>query len=267
MNDWATIPNDLLMPSEEDELRRRLSRLVPDEGEAADDRRLIAAAARATRKDSGLEYTADEAVAALRLMPGVYRALQADEVELTEAARDSGVTWKALGEELGDRSPQSVQQRYKRLGGIRVWPTRRPATREPGSRDARNDDRGWLPTPAEWTPNYAAQRALASGITRGLNEYAAKTGCSPLTWELRTDLDPEDAPARLFLDARLTDDALAGTLDDQTGSYDPSKQATLLQPWVELLRLSERPVEYVRNGREWWGYTHDIPTVLRTVVD
>lgn len=55
---------------------------------------------------------------------------QAVERGVLEAARDQGATWEELGQALGGRSAQAVQQHYRRIGGGRSWPTRRKATEQ-----------------------------------------------------------------------------------------------------------------------------------------
>ena len=80
---------------------------------------------------TGEQVTADDVVDALRLVPGEHVSLEAQERRLIETARDRGLSWTDLGERLGGRSPQAMQQRYKRLGGERSWPAgRRPAASE-----------------------------------------------------------------------------------------------------------------------------------------
>jgi hypothetical protein len=74
----------------------------------------------------GDAVSAADVIAALRLVPGERRDLDFAEAALIEAARDRGETWESLGAALGTRSGQAMQQRYKRLGGTRTWPTRRP---------------------------------------------------------------------------------------------------------------------------------------------
>ncbi|MFD0921925.1 SANT/Myb-like DNA-binding domain-containing protein [Saccharopolyspora rosea] len=73
---------------------------------------------------------ATDVVAALRLVPAARKKLDDTERQLVEAALDRGVTWEQLAAALGGRTPQSVQQRYRRrLGGERSWRTRRPEHR------------------------------------------------------------------------------------------------------------------------------------------
>ncbi|MEC3977720.1 hypothetical protein [Amycolatopsis sp. H20-H5] len=67
-----------------------------------------------------------DVVAALRLVPDAREHLDKIERELIEHLKNQGVTWDALGAEL-DRSANAQQQRYRRAGGTRTWPTRRPA--------------------------------------------------------------------------------------------------------------------------------------------
>lgn len=64
------------------------------------------------------EVLPEDIAAALRLFPNLRQDLEYEERKLIEAALGRGWTWERLGAALG-RSRQSMQQRYKRLGGIR----------------------------------------------------------------------------------------------------------------------------------------------------
>jgi DNA-binding transcriptional ArsR family regulator len=74
------------------------------------------------------QVTAADAAAGLRLLPAQRSRLDSDERTLIEAALDRGMTWEQLGQAIGGRSRQAMQQHYRALGGARTWPTRRPAT-------------------------------------------------------------------------------------------------------------------------------------------
>jgi hypothetical protein len=74
--------------------------------------------------------TAEDALAGLRLLRTERQGLDFIERDLIEAAKDHGVTWEQLGERVGV-SAQAMQQRYKRLGGKKTWPTSTP--RKPAS--------------------------------------------------------------------------------------------------------------------------------------
>ncbi|BAE46333.1 hypothetical protein [Rhodococcus erythropolis] len=54
------------------------------------------------------------------------KQLDAAECALIETARDNGASWADLAEALGFGTKQALQQRYKRIGGQRNWPTRKP---------------------------------------------------------------------------------------------------------------------------------------------
>lgn len=69
--------------------------------------------------------TVDDIVAALYLIEHQRFHTDHDERELIEAAKDRGETWEQLGQRLG-RSSQAMQQRYKRLGGTKSWPSPPP---------------------------------------------------------------------------------------------------------------------------------------------
>ena len=71
------------------------------------------------------EVTAADTLAGLRLLAVERQDLDRCERKLIEAAKDRGATWETLGAALG-QSGQAVQQRYKRLGGQRSWPTPPP---------------------------------------------------------------------------------------------------------------------------------------------
>jgi hypothetical protein len=76
------------------------------------------------------EVTAEDTLAGLRLLRDERADLDYSELVLIEAAKDRGITWEELGRALGFRSPQAMQQRYRRcLGGKRNWPTH-PKARE-----------------------------------------------------------------------------------------------------------------------------------------
>lgn len=70
------------------------------------------------------EVLPEDIAAALRLFPNLRLDLEYDEVKLIEAVLDRGWTWERLGAALGGRSRQSMQQRYRRIGGTRNWGAR-----------------------------------------------------------------------------------------------------------------------------------------------
>jgi hypothetical protein len=119
--------------TEMDQLCRQVERFALDHkhGRSVDGRVAIAGVVMAVtdpevQVDLGLpsDVTAADAIAALRLIPGEHAALDTSERLLIEAARDRGETWESLGAALGKRSGQAMQQRYRRIGGRRTWPTR-----------------------------------------------------------------------------------------------------------------------------------------------
>jgi hypothetical protein len=113
----------------------------PVNGRAAIAGVLIAVTSSEVQADLGLpsDVTAADAIAALRLIPGEHAALEASERQLIEAARDRSETWESLGAALGKRSGQAMQQRYRRIGGRRTWPTRANATTNRGAAGAAAD--------------------------------------------------------------------------------------------------------------------------------
>lgn len=62
----------------------------------------------------------------LRRLPAQRDHFDATERQLIEEARDLGETWESLADAVGRGSEQAMQQRYRRIGGQRTWPTRRP---------------------------------------------------------------------------------------------------------------------------------------------
>lgn len=82
---------------------------------------------RAGQSDRQAEVSVEDALDALRLVPEARFHLDSCEVRLIEEMRDRGWSWKQLGAAYGDRTAQAMQQQYKRRGGKRSWPTRRPA--------------------------------------------------------------------------------------------------------------------------------------------
>ncbi|MGW7597237.1 hypothetical protein [Streptomyces antimycoticus] len=67
------------------------------------------------------------AVLVLRMLGAVRDECDHIEVRMTEALMDSGQSWEEVGRATGRPSKQAAQQRYRRLGGTKTWPTRRPA--------------------------------------------------------------------------------------------------------------------------------------------
>ena len=111
------------MSAEEDDQRLDQLLKIGNDGlahkfEAA---RLYAAQA----EDEGISPRA--AVLVLRMLGAVKDECDHIEVRMTEALMDSGMSWEDVGQATGRPSKQAAQQRYRRLGGTRTWPTRRPS--------------------------------------------------------------------------------------------------------------------------------------------
>jgi hypothetical protein len=70
------------------------------------------------------DVSAADVIVALDYIKDEHTTLDVCERLLIEAARDRGETWDSLGAALGKRSGQAMQQRYRRIGGRRTWPTR-----------------------------------------------------------------------------------------------------------------------------------------------
>ncbi|WP_435062372.1 NUDIX domain-containing protein [Amycolatopsis thermoflava] len=71
------------------------------------------------------------AAVVMRLLGALREELDHIEVRMTEALLDAGLSWEEAGQVTGRTSRQAAQQRYRRLGGTRTWPTRRPARYAP----------------------------------------------------------------------------------------------------------------------------------------
>jgi hypothetical protein len=71
----------------------------------------------------GAEVTVHDAYAALDLVTSAEVWLERAELVLTEHLRDAGETWTDINNGEGGNA---AQQRYRRIGGTRTWPTRRP---------------------------------------------------------------------------------------------------------------------------------------------
>lgn len=69
--------------------------------------------------------TIDDISDGLVLTDFLHMMLRADERTLIEIAKDRGMTWAQLGKIFG-QSGQATQQRYKRLGGAKSWPSPPP---------------------------------------------------------------------------------------------------------------------------------------------
>lgn len=108
------------------ELRETRERLRPrfnDGNTYPSNADLIESVCSATSRSDSEQVTADDTVDALRLISGERMSIDYRELRLIEAARDRGLSWPELGKRLGGRTAQAMQQRYRRLGGERSWPT------------------------------------------------------------------------------------------------------------------------------------------------
>ena len=68
------------------------------------------------------------AVLVMRMLGKVREECDHIEIRMTESLMDAGQSWEEVGRATGRPSKQAAQQRYRRLGGTRTWPTRRPST-------------------------------------------------------------------------------------------------------------------------------------------
>lgn len=69
----------------------------------------------------------EAATLVLRTLGAVREECDHIEVRMTEALMDAGLSWEEVGRATGRPSKQAAQQRYRRLGGTKNWPTRRPS--------------------------------------------------------------------------------------------------------------------------------------------
>jgi hypothetical protein len=66
-------------------------------------------------------------VLVMRMLGKIREECDHIEVRMTESLMDAGQSWEEVGRATGRPSKQAAQQRYRRLGGTRRWPTRRPS--------------------------------------------------------------------------------------------------------------------------------------------
>lgn len=115
-----------LSPDDHDAIRDRLCHLRSDDDRPRLDE-LLQAIDVNLLLDEGQGLTTSDLIDGLRIIPDERVRLELRERQLLEAALDRGETWESLAKQLGWRSRQALQQRYRRLGGTRTWPTRRAA--------------------------------------------------------------------------------------------------------------------------------------------
>ena len=73
-------------------------------------------------------HTLEQAVDIAHRLPVLRAHIAAIEVAVIERILDAGWTWERLATEMGRSSRQAMQQRYRRIGGTRTWPSGRPTT-------------------------------------------------------------------------------------------------------------------------------------------
>lgn len=93
---------------------------------------LDAARLYACDQDAGVPVRPGAAAIMLGKLGVVRDVLDHVELRLTEACLDGGYSWDDVAERTGRGHRQGAQQRYKRLGGTRSWPTRRPGLDQRG---------------------------------------------------------------------------------------------------------------------------------------
>lgn len=191
----------MLYTQAQDAITARLHRLVP--GSSSDHppllHDLLDAVCINLTQDDGQELTADDLVDALRIVPDQRARLELDERQLLEAALDRGETWESLAERLGWRSRQALQQRYRRLGGKRTWPTRRSAEAPWFGRLLR-----WERSPEGWRTRYAGREHEIIKLSR--EAASAWGGGAKSGWHFTAHPDDPDQEGPIG-------PGLGGTLD------------------------------------------------------
>ena len=164
-----------------------------------------------------------QALDRLTSLAGDRVALDATERRLIETARDHGETWESLAAVLGKGSGQSMQQRYRRLGGHRSWPTRTaPPNADPPPNAVAVDGAGRL-----WPVCTVAQLQPGDQMPRTLTELRKLDG----TWVTITAIREGTEPGMLAIEFDLP--------GDQQGTWpnaDPD-QATPVRRTSEILAL------------------------------
>jgi hypothetical protein len=69
------------------------------------------------------DLLATDAIEALKVVPGIREELDGFERALIESLMDAGLSWQMVGEVVWGVCRQTAARRYRRLGGIRRWPT------------------------------------------------------------------------------------------------------------------------------------------------
>lgn len=126
-------------------------------GEDSDPIHSLFTAARiyATDQEAGVPVSRGAASIMLGKLGWVADEVDRVERRLTEAILDAGGTWDDVAAATERGSRQNAQNRYRRIGGTRTWPTRRPVA----DRYAQVDHpgiaipRGWKPWNVSW-PGY-----------------------------------------------------------------------------------------------------------------
>lgn len=89
--------------------------------------RFEAARLYAAQAEDGDTVRPQAATLVMRMLGAVREECDHIEVRMTESLMDAGLSWEDVGRATGRTSKQAAQQRYRRLGGTRTWPTRRPS--------------------------------------------------------------------------------------------------------------------------------------------
>ena len=109
----------------------------------------------AVDQEAGTPVSANAATIMLGKLALVRDEVDRVELRLTEAALDAGGSWEDIATATERGSRQGAQRRYRRLGGTRTWPTRRPETPDyaPVSHPGTAIPHGWGSWSVSW-PDY-----------------------------------------------------------------------------------------------------------------
>ncbi|QXV63547.1 hypothetical protein [Amycolatopsis sp. TNS106] len=139
----------------------------------------------------------EDVLAGLLLTPKLRERIDDIERGLLEAARDRGMSWPMLAEQLlGGGSEQAMQQRYRRLGGKRSWRGTARTSRAAELkrlREALTAANAAHASTADWIRAKVAFREVLSDVLAGdalsVDEARAATGAFDYTIFLARDTD------------------------------------------------------------------------------
>ncbi len=137
--------------------------------------------------------SASAATTVMRMLGALREELDHIEVRMTEALLDAGLSWDEAGQATGRTSRQAAQQRYRRLGGARTWPTRRPERYAPIDHPGTTVPEGKRAWSADWrdyapvdiTPPELRPAALLREVPSWAEGYTEPTEVPD--WQQRQD--------------------------------------------------------------------------------